>query len=87
MYNSSGAKLASNDNGAPDGRNALLSFTAPLAGVYKIRVLATKNSGEYVLNINHGPQAVNDSGTTLEDTPLTLSPTANDTSGSTGIAP
>src|SRR5262249_30875367 len=56
VLDSSGTELASNDNGGPDGRNALLAFTAPSAGTYFIEVSAstatpTPTKGEYVLSI------------------------------------
>jgi len=80
LFDPAGLKVATNDNGAPDGRNALLNFTATAPGTYKVRVYANAStSGEYVLTLNHMPKAVNDSPSTLEDTPLTFSPTVNDT--------
>src|SRR5262249_53211301 len=56
VLNSSGTELASDDNSGSDGRNALLTFTAPAAGTYFIEVSAstatpTPTKGEYVLSI------------------------------------
>ena len=44
VLNASGTVLASNDNGAPDGRNSQLTFTAPSAGNYIIKVSATAST-------------------------------------------
>ena len=41
--------VASDQNSAADGRNALLSFVAPVAGEYTIRVIATSGDGEYLV--------------------------------------
>src|SRR5262249_15498841 len=51
VLDSAGAALASDDNSAPDGRNAQLSFTAPATGTYFIEIspspaTATPTSGE-----------------------------------------
>jgi hypothetical protein len=54
LLNSAGTVLASDDNSAPDGRNATLTFTLPAAGTYYVQVSSTTasaTSGEYVLNI------------------------------------
>ena len=51
LYNSSGTLVASNDNGAADGRNALLNYTAAVGGSYVVRVLSAANSGEYAMSI------------------------------------
>ena len=50
LYDPSGTLVATDDNGASDGRNALLNYTATVSGNYVIRVLAAANSGEYVLS-------------------------------------
>ncbi|MBA4015842.1 MAG: hypothetical protein C0483_01505 [Pirellula sp.] len=50
LYDSTGKLLASNDDGAADGRNATLNYIAS-GGTYTIRVRATSGSGEYVLGI------------------------------------
>jgi len=47
-----GVPIASNDNSAADGRNAQLSFTAPLAGVYQIAIKHVSGIGEYVLHVD-----------------------------------
>ena len=44
--------MASNDDGAADGRNAKFSHTALLTGTYLVRVSATaRTQGEYVLSV------------------------------------
>jgi Zn-dependent metalloprotease/methionine-rich copper-binding protein CopC len=53
LYDSAGNIVASDDNSAPDGRNALLTYTPSTTGTYRIRVQstsATTTAGEYVLN-------------------------------------
>jgi hypothetical protein len=52
-----GSLLAAAENSASDGRNALLSFTAPAAGTYRIGIRAESGQGEYVLHssISNGP--------------------------------
>jgi hypothetical protein len=53
-----GSILDSDQNGAPDGKNAFIpSFTAPSAGLYRVVVLTEPNggAGEYVLTVNHAP--------------------------------
>ncbi len=53
VFDSAGVKVASDDNGSADHRNASLSFTASVAGTYKVRVSGVAgSSGEYVLTIN-----------------------------------
>jgi hypothetical protein len=52
LFDPSGNLVAANDNDGPDGKNALLSHTALVAGTYYVRVLAAANSGEYVLSVN-----------------------------------
>ncbi|MCY2927358.1 MAG: pre-peptidase C-terminal domain-containing protein, partial [Planctomycetota bacterium] len=51
IVDAAGAVLAANADGAADGRNALLTWTAPAAGTYYIRVYGAAGSGEYVLNV------------------------------------
>ena len=51
LLDPTGTLVATNDNGGPDGRNALLSYTAVTAGTYTVRVYATHGTGgEYVLS-------------------------------------
>ena len=52
LYDPSGNLVASDDNSAADGRNALLAYAAPTAGTYTARVIANDSNGEYVLNIS-----------------------------------
>ncbi|MCY2931050.1 MAG: cadherin-like domain-containing protein, partial [Planctomycetota bacterium] len=54
VYGPTGLLLAWDDNSAPDGRNAGLIFTAPVAGTYQVCVVpspltASPTIGEYVL--------------------------------------
>jgi len=50
LYDPAGTLVASDDNSAPDGRNALLTYTALASGTYTIRVLSNGGTtGEYVL--------------------------------------
>jgi hypothetical protein len=46
----------SDADSAADGKNARLSYTSPGGGTYKIRVLATEGTGEYVLSVNSPPE-------------------------------
>lgn len=55
VYNPGGSLVASDDNSAPDGRNALLTCVAADAGTYKVRVRASSGDGEYVVGINARP--------------------------------
>ncbi|MCY2931027.1 MAG: pre-peptidase C-terminal domain-containing protein, partial [Planctomycetota bacterium] len=53
LYDPSGAVVASDDNGAPDGRNARLTYTAAVAGRYLFRVRsAGGTSGEFLLTVS-----------------------------------
>ncbi|MFN0020991.1 MAG: beta strand repeat-containing protein [Pirellulaceae bacterium] len=50
LYDPSGVLVASNDNGALDGRNAILTYTALATGNYTVHVVgAGSTNGEYVL--------------------------------------
>ena len=51
LYDPNGVLVASNDNGAPDGRNAMLSFPAIQSGQYSVRVAAAAGHGEYSLQV------------------------------------
>jgi subtilisin family serine protease len=58
LYDANGNLVATNDNGAADGRNALLSYLVPAGagGTYHVEVLASDlteepTSGEYVLKV------------------------------------
>jgi hypothetical protein len=50
LYGPSGSQVRNNDDGAPDGRNALLSYTATASGNHTLRVRAQAGSGEYILS-------------------------------------
>jgi pre-peptidase len=47
-----GVEVALDDNGAADGKNALLSLTATEAGVYTVEVSAVSGTGEYLLDVD-----------------------------------
>jgi serralysin len=47
--------VASDTNSAPDGKNALVSFTASVSGTYLLRVRATSGAGEYVTETTTAP--------------------------------
>ncbi len=52
LYDPAGTLVATDDNGAADGRNALMTFGATETGTYTVHVLAAGQSpGEYVLNV------------------------------------
>ena len=51
LYDPSGTLVATNEGGAADGRNALLTYAAPAAGTYTIEVLAAAQQGEYVVGL------------------------------------
>jgi hypothetical protein len=58
VYDSTGALVASNDNGAADGRNAVLSYTAPTQGFHYIRVSGASGAGEYVLTASYTTRTI-----------------------------
>ncbi|MGD0901171.1 MAG: pre-peptidase C-terminal domain-containing protein, partial [Thermoguttaceae bacterium] len=51
LYDPAGNLVANDDNGAPDGRNALLNYTATAGGSYVVRVAAAAQAGEYLLGV------------------------------------
>ncbi len=51
LYDVHGQVVASDDNGAPDGRNARLVYTAEVGGTYTVQVVSNGGSGEYVLSV------------------------------------
>ncbi|HVT88475.1 MAG TPA: M36 family metallopeptidase [Tepidisphaeraceae bacterium] len=67
LYDPNGIKVATDDNSSPDGRNAMLAYTALLTGNYSVSVIpssaAQQNIGEYILQVNV---------TSLPDLSLTL---------------
>lgn len=78
LYDPSGNLIATGTSGL-DGRNETITFTAPAAGTYRVRVAAESNtSGEYFLGVNFAPTAVDDVIATNEDTPVAISVLAND---------
>jgi subtilisin family serine protease len=50
LYSPVGLLVASNDNGAPDGRNATLVYVPPSPGSYLVQIRAVAGQGEFVLN-------------------------------------
>jgi uncharacterized delta-60 repeat protein len=55
LLNSAGTVVATNDNGAADGRNASLTYAVPAAGTYYVVVSSTTSavtSGDYVLAVD-----------------------------------
>jgi hypothetical protein len=52
VFDPNGVEIAFDDNGASDGRNAVLTFTATVGGVYTIEVLSATGAGEYLLDID-----------------------------------
>jgi len=42
-----GSTIVASDLNSLDGKNAIVEFTAPVAGTYEIRILATSGLGEY----------------------------------------
>ena len=53
VMDASGGVLATDANSL-DGKNALLTFTAPLTGTYIVSIFAESGSGDYVLNKSTG---------------------------------
>ncbi|MBH0199685.1 MAG: PKD domain-containing protein [Nitrospira sp.] len=51
LFDPSGTLIASNNNGAADGHNAVISATAATTGQYKIAVLPTAGSGDYTVRV------------------------------------
>ena len=51
LYGPGGGWLAGDDNGAPDGRNALVRYTVATAGVYSVGVRASRGAGEYTVGL------------------------------------
>src|SRR5262245_16265683 len=52
LLDAGGVEVASDDNGAPDGRTALLTFTVPTTGPYFVEVSSSAATiGEYVLRV------------------------------------
>lgn len=52
LYDAAGNLVASNNNGAPDGRNALLAYKPAATGLYTLKISAASGTfGDYVLNV------------------------------------
>ena len=60
LYNPAGALVATDDNGAGDGRNALISYRALATGTYTTRLSSASRCGEYLLRMSResGPPVV-----------------------------
>jgi subtilisin family serine protease/methionine-rich copper-binding protein CopC len=81
VLDSAGNVVASDDNSAPDGRNAKLTHLFAAGGTYYIEISSTAaaaTSGEYVLSVNRTPAANDDTASTLEDSAVTVNVLAND---------
>ena len=80
LYDPSGLLVAGDDNSAPDGRNAELTYAAVAGGTYTVRVLSAAEKGEYFLQVQGhtgGLPAFRVRGTDPADgQPLLASPTA-----------
>ncbi|MDP6546690.1 MAG: hypothetical protein QGH60_22170 [Phycisphaerae bacterium] len=61
LYAPDGSLATSGENGAPDGRNAILSRVVNTSGVYEVRIHSSEGTvGEYVLNVTtHSPSVAN----------------------------
>ena len=83
LLNSAGTLVASNDNGAADGKNALLNFTVPIggAGTYTIRVKGL-GAGEYTVAVTGatGIASASTTGTATLTADVSLSATSTSSS-------
>ena len=52
LYDPSGTLVANNDDGAPDGRNALINHTASSTGAYRVRAAPVIGKGSYTLDVS-----------------------------------
>ncbi|MEF7616672.1 CARDB domain-containing protein [Aquincola sp. MAHUQ-54] len=52
LYDAGGTLVASNERGAADGRNALLTHIALDGGTYRVRVVAVAGEGDYVVSVD-----------------------------------
>ncbi|MEM9825059.1 MAG: CARDB domain-containing protein [Planctomycetota bacterium] len=52
LFDPSGALIAANNNGAADGRNAIINHSATTAGTYTARVSSATGSGDFVVNVD-----------------------------------
>ena len=51
LYDPTGTLVASNNNSAPDGKNALINHTASSSGAYRVRVAPVTGKGPYTLRV------------------------------------
>jgi subtilase family serine protease len=52
LYDAVGTLVASNNNGGPDGRNAIVQYTSESSGLFRVRVSSVVGVGAYVLNVD-----------------------------------
>ena len=52
VFDPNGQRVAQDDNGAGDGRNAHLEYLADTAGTYTVRVNSQSGEGEYLLRVS-----------------------------------
>ena len=53
LFNSAGTQVATNDNGAADGRNALLTYTPTATGTYFLKVASTAAPAQWRVYLKH----------------------------------
>ncbi|MCC6473143.1 MAG: pre-peptidase C-terminal domain-containing protein, partial [Burkholderiales bacterium] len=93
LYDPAGALVASNDNGAADGRNARIDYLVPASagGTYRVSVLRGSGSGDYTLEVSNAtgslPAALVVEGSSIDDgAALTLAPDSVTLSFSSNLA-
>ena len=69
LFDPAGNSVASDDNSAADGRNAVLNYAALETGVYTVRVTNTDRQGEYTLRIT-GDTGVDPIPTIIQSNPV-----------------
>ncbi len=60
VFDPEGNEIAMDNNSAADGKNAILSLTATVAGSYTIEVSAVSGTGEYLLQVDREPYLAGD---------------------------
>ncbi|MBI1313173.1 hypothetical protein GC176_17925, partial [bacterium] len=68
LYAPDGMLLASDDNSAADGRNAVISYSATSTGTYRVRILTAGDAGDYVLSVS-GASGADAPPTVLDTSP------------------
>jgi len=84
LRDANNALVASDDNGAADGRNAALTYTAEAAGVFTVRVTAAAGDGAYFLQVL-GADTTNNAPTLDVSGEPALPPVAEDSVGGAGV--